>query len=180
MRHWLLVGWLILLSGCNFAPKYTRPDMSLIESYRFAPENTAEYVNLPWWEGLGDPVLNELIKTALLNNQTLQAATASVSQFYAQYQIAFSQLLPQINGQGSDQRTLWNTTPPSTSPLSFLYQLFMTLSYELDFWGKIRNAVESAEATFLAQVDTRLNVILSIISGLSKSYILLLQYDNQL
>ncbi len=154
--------------------------MALEEFYRFSPENNVEYANLPWWEQFEDPVLNELIATALKNNQNLQIATATVLQFYAQYQIAFSQLLPQISGQGTDTRTKWNSIPSPLPTLSFLYQFFMNLSYELDLWGKIRNSVESAEASFLAQVDTRLNVILSIVSAVAKSYVTLLQYDNQI
>lgn len=181
MRFSLLVIALVFLHSCvNLEPKYCRPDMSLVESYRFAPEETLAYANLPWWKEFGDPVLDELIATALQNNQTLKAATATVSQFYAQYQIAFSQLFPQIGGQQLDERTSWDTHAPLASPVSWFYQLLMTLSYEIDFWGKIRNAVEAAEANFLSQVDTRLNVILSIVSGLAKAYVLMLQYDRQL
>lgn len=168
---------LIFLNSCNFKPKYTRPEMDLVESFRFIPENAVEYANLPWWEQLGDPVLNELIGTALKYNHNIAIATATVSQFYAAYQIAFSELLPQIEGLGNEESTYWKAKQPRHS---YLYQLFMNLSYELDLWGKIRNAVESAQATYLSAIDTRLNIILSIVSGIAKAYILMLQYDNQL
>src|SRR5581483_11966032 len=98
MRLFLILMALFITS-CNFQPKYHRPEMPLEESYRFSPENIEEYANLPWWEQFGDPVLTELITTALKYSRNLQVATATVSQLYAQYQIAFSKLLPQINGQ---------------------------------------------------------------------------------
>lgn len=175
---YFLIAIATCISSCNFQPKYQRPEMGLEESYRFSPENNVEYANLPWWEQLGDPVLNELIATALKNNQNLQVATATVLQFYAQYQVAFAQLLPQISAVNNNART--NVNSSIKHPLSFLYQLYMNLAYQFDFWGQIRNAVESAESTFLAQVDTRLNLILSIISAVAQGYVLLLQYDNQL
>lgn len=168
---------LLLLSACNLKPKYTRPETFVTENYRFAPENSEEYANLPWWEQFDDPVLNELIKVALGNNQNIQLATATVSEFYAKYQVAFSQLFPQANAQGNAQR---NKIGPNKPPVTSFFQLFGNLSYELDIWGRIRDAVTAAHADFLAQIDARYNVILTIVSGLAKAYILLLQYDNQL
>lgn len=175
MRN-VLIFLILLLSSCNFAPQYVRPDMELTEKFRFEPENSIEYANLPWWEQLGDPVLTELIRTALKNNYNLQVATATVANFYAQYQVAFAPLLPAINGNFLDERIFWDTP----KPLTWLYQLAMSLSYEIDFWGKIRNAAASAEANYLAQIDTRLNLILSIVSGVATAYVTLLQLDNQL
>lgn len=165
------------LHSCSLKPYYSQPETAVPESYRFAPAEIEAYVNLPWWEQFEDPVLNELIQIALHNNQDIHVATATVLQFYAQYQEAFSQLFPQVNAQANAERSKLGTQVP---PVSSLYELFGNLTYELDFWGSIRNQTEAAHAQFLAQVSSRSNVILSIISALAKSYILLLQYDNQL
>ncbi len=167
----------LFLVSCSVKPHYSQPETAVPETYRFAPENISEYVNFAWWEQFQDPVLAELIRTALKYNQNLQTATATVNQYYAKYQVAFSQLFPQINVQADAQR---NKLPTNTPPVYSFFQLFGNLAYELDFWGKLRSSAEAAHASYMAQVNSRFNVILSIVSALAKGYILLLQYDDQL
>ena len=160
--------------------------MDVPESYRFAPKETEEYVNLAWWEQFEDQTLNELIETALHNNQNLQIATGRVLEFYAKYEVAFSQFFPQISAGFTNDR-IKQSDGLEFAPLSplapriySLHQLFMNLSYEFDFWGKIRNLSEAARSDYLAQVDARNTTIVSLVSAVAKAYIQLLQFDYQL
>lgn len=181
---WVTV--LLLFAGCNFKPHYSRPDMDVPSAFRFSPETNEEYVNLPWWEQFEDPILNELIQTALKNNQDLQATTAKVLEFYARYQEVFSRFFPTINAGFAPDRIKLSEDinflpiPPGVPRINTLYQLFGQLSYEIDFWGRIRNSNEAAKNEYLSRIDARNVVILSLVSSVAKAYIRLQQSDAQL
>lgn len=181
-----IIFLLLLLTACNLKPKYERPYLEMGESYRFEIENPKEYANLSWWKQFGDPTLNYLIELALENNKNLQVATARVLEFYAQYKIVFSQFYPEINAVGNVDRLKLsediNFQPPvpGVPRINYLYSLLLQFSYELDFWGKIRNQTEAAKSQYLAQVYSRQNVVLSLVSSVATAYILLKQNWKQL
>jgi multidrug efflux system outer membrane protein len=181
------IAWLFLFLGsCNLSPRYERPDMNLSKEWRFPLEDLEGYANVAWWEAFEDPILTDLIKTALQNNQDLQVAIARVLQFYDQYRVAFSHLLPEVNGQAQGDRIkssyALTPTPPPTSAgrITSLYQLLLNFSYEFDFWGKIRNQAASAWADYLGQVDAQRNVVVALVSNVAKGYVQLKEFDNQL
>lgn len=183
----LLFFLLILgLAGCNFKPDYCRPCMEMPETWRFKhDEDPNDCVNIRWWEQFQDPVLDELIMTALKNNEDLQVATARVLQFYAQFRIVASQFFPEIDFDASYLRQeLSNAIDYAPIPPAFrtnyLYNLALTLSYEIDVWGAIRNSSEAALAQYLSQIEARRTVVLTLVSSVASAYVLLRQFDSQL
>ncbi len=178
---------LALLASCNFKPQYEQPDTQAPECFRFDIENTStDYANTTWWEQFQDPILNELIKEALQNNQDLKVATARVLEFYAQYKVVASQLYPQVNADASFERGSvsnaidFQPPVPGIPRVNNLYNLALNISYQLDFWGSLRNATDAAKAQYLAQIEARRTVILTLVSSLASAYIQLRQYDKQL
>ncbi len=155
------------------------------QSWRFDPDESCDYANIAWWEQLEDPVLNELIALALKNNQDLKVATGRVLEFYAQYKIVSSKLYPEVDLNVSYlKEELTNglnyaPIPPGTR-FNNLYTAFFNFSYEIDFWGKLRNASDAAKSQYLSQIDARRNVVLTLISNVASSYVLLRQFDDQL
>lgn len=184
----LVVLFMIFLSipSCNFQPYYHRPCMEMPEAWRFKVDaNCEECANIRWWEQFQDPVLDELILVALQNNQDLQIATARVMEFYSKYRIVASQFFPEIDGDASVLReelpNALNYAPlPPGTRVNTLYSVSLLLSYEIDFWGRIRNASEAAFTQYLAGIEGRRTVILTLISSLASAYVLLRQFDNQL
>src|SRR5215469_4870843 len=72
---------LVAVGGCALGPNYKRPAVDTPEEYRFAtPQATNSLGELPWWEVFKDPLLKELIHTALTNNYNLKQAVARVEQ----------------------------------------------------------------------------------------------------
>jgi multidrug efflux system outer membrane protein len=151
------------------------------DSYRFEFENIAEYANLAWWEGFQDPELNRLITLALNNNQDLKVATARVLEFYAKYRVVFSKFFPEVTLESTIDRIKlsedinYQPLSPFIPRINYLYSLFENISYEVDFWGKIRNQAESARSTYLSQVYNRRNVIVSLVSSVASAYVQLKQ-----
>lgn len=170
---------------CNFAPKYDRPDLALPTTWRTETEEKDDIAIGNWWENLGDEVLDGLIVTALKNNKDLQIAIWRVSQYLSQYTVARSGLYPQaaVAGGALKERLPINENfllPLGVDPIIPDYQLNLSLSYELDFWGSVRNTAAAAQAQYLAQIDNRRTVVLTLIGSVAEAYIYLRQLDLQL
>lgn len=165
------------------------------DAWRLPVEEGSALCHAEWWQQFGDPVLDRLIKRGLEQNQDLRAAICKMLQFYAHYQVTRSFLLPTLNGNGSYLRIQTSNALPGVfqsengipgTPLPGLarinndYQGFLSLSWELDFWGRIASASQAAYADFLSQAENRRAVILSIVTGIARTYILLRQLDGQL
>ncbi len=183
MKKFLL---LLFLMGCNLKPEYSRPSMEIGQTYRFDSENLSDYANIDWWRQFQDPELDQLIQLALENNQDLKVASARVLEFYAKYRVVFSKFFPEVDLVGDYDRIKLsediNYQPliPGVPRINNLYSLFEKISYEFDFWGKIRNSAESAKSIYLGQVYNRRNVVVSLLSSVASAYIQLKQYVSQL
>ena len=182
----LFLSLLLLSAACNFRPAYERPELEMGQTYRFEPVNASEYANLSWWKQFQDPTLDNLIEIALENNKDLHVATARVLEYNAKYKIVFSQFFPEIDAQGNldrlklSQDVNFQPIPLKVPRINPLYAFLFKISYEIDFWGKIRNQTESAKAIYLSQIYARQNVILTLVSSVAANYILLKQYIKQL
>ena len=81
---------LILLSafslfGCMMGPNYQRPEVDTPQTWRFEDKEAKDVANTAWWEQFNDPVLNDLIQTALRENKDIKIAAARVEEFGGRY-----------------------------------------------------------------------------------------------
>lgn len=175
---------LLLAAGCNFAPKYKTPEIALPVDWRTESEIGDEIANISWWTHLGDEVLNEYIQLALDHNKDLKIAMWRVNEYLAQYKVARSPLFPQISSNGSAVKERFpidaDFLPFNVNPISPDFHIDLTLTYEIDFWGKVRNASSAAYSMYLAQVENRKTVVLTLVGSVVQSYITLRQLDLQL
>ncbi len=172
------------LCACMVGPNYRRPAVDAPSAWRLGGAEAAEVSNIVWWDQFQDPVLTYLVRTALENNKDLAIATANVDAAFAQYGIARSALFPQIDGGASAarQRASDNTVTggvPGNRAFND-YQLSLSASYELDIWGRLRRATESARASLLATEEGRRTVVLTVVSSVANGYIALRALDRQL
>src|SRR3990167_4086702 len=96
-----VIATLLFQTGCNLAPKYARPEMPMPADWRVDNDEASTLCNLDWWKQLEDPVLDELIFTALQNNKDIQIAAWRVAEYFANYQVALSSFFPQFSLGGS-------------------------------------------------------------------------------
>ena len=142
-------------SACSFAPPYQRPEAGVPAEYRFAePKETASIADLPWWKVFKDTALQDLIRTALANNQDLALAAARVDEARAFVGIAKADLYPQISAQldAAYGRSPSKQIDP-LSGTSARYAASAGLSWEIDLWGRVRNSRDAAMADLLATED---------------------------
>jgi len=173
------------LAGCMMGPDYKRPDVDTPQAYRVEVKSAADLINSAWWEQFEDPVLNELIKTALAENKDVRIAASRVEEFLGRYGVTRSQLFPQVATQfGAGSQRISTVTQPavaSTQSNTFdSFSLDLGMSWEIDLWGKLRRATEAARAELLATEQARQTVILSLTSGVATSYVTLIDLDRQL
>jgi multidrug efflux system outer membrane protein len=169
-------------SACSFAPPYQRPEAGVPAEYRFAePKETASIADLPWWTVFKDTALQDLIRTALANNQDLALAAARVDEARAFVGIAKADLYPQISAQldAAYGRSPSKQIDPR-SVTSARYAASAGLSWEIDLWGRVRNSRDAAMADLLATEDGRRAVILSLVSGVALAYVELRSLDLEL
>ena len=182
------------LIGCTVGPNYQSPEVTEV-SNRSAPDDggvptrTVEgAVNLAWWKSFRDSQLSSLVEKLVAQNLDLKTAAERVVQSVAQRQVAVSQGLPHIGGQSIDTYNrqspngfLSLITPAPGAPLEYaMFHEGLTSSWQLDLFGRVRRAVEAADAGTLASVENRHGVSLAAVAELAQSYMLLRGTQNRL
>ena len=185
-NRWLfmLVVLVVLLGGCSLAPSYVRPPTDNPDAWRVDYKDAADTANTRWWELFNDPVLDQLIDTALKENKDVRIAAARVEEFAARVDISRAGYFPQIGYDGEATRNRVSREVYGGGAVNERkynnYTAAASLGWEIDLWGRIRNATEAARAELLAQEDNRRAVILSLVSAVANTYVNLRQYDRQL
>src|SRR5690242_12621763 len=145
---WFVPSFLILLAGCSVGPKYAKPTVPSAPLYTEpAPAGwkTAQpadgEIKGKWWELFGDSQLNALEDQVAPANQSLKIAEANFRQARAQIQIARSRLFPTLGTAPSISHNRTSTNSPSGVPgRQFgLFVLPVDVSWDIDFWGRIRH-----------------------------------------
>jgi len=164
-----------LLSACMVGPDYRRFAVDALKVWRFGVTEVYEISNVAWWDQFYDPVLSDLVRAALKSNLDLEIAAANVDQAAAQYGITRSAQFPQVSAGASAARERFsqNTVlgaPEGGHPFND-YGVNLSASFELDVWGKLRRATESARASLLASEEGRRTVVLTVVSSVANGYI---------
>lgn len=174
-----------LLSGCLIGPDYFRPEVKTPQNFRTEITDAQNTADTEWWKEFQDPVLDELIITALENNKTVQIAAANVQQAAGVLGQTRSALFPQV-GYGGDAVRQRYSEDLDAAPVSGIpnpdnsYQVFASASWEIDLWGRIRRQTEAAQANLMATEEARRGVVLSLVSLVATSYLQLRGLDEQL
>ncbi len=179
-----LVAVVALLGGCAVGPNYKRPTVQSPENFRFTENQTTNSLgDLPWWKVFKDPILQNLIGTAITNNYNLKQAVARVEQARNQAAVANSAFFPQINYGGDIGRgrnVLYNSLAPLNGATASSAFLNVNAAWEIDLWGRIRRSSEAARAQYLATDEARRGVMITLVSAVASDYFQLLQFDQEL
>jgi multidrug efflux system outer membrane protein len=169
------------LSACMVGPDYRRPDVDVPAGWRLGVTEASAIANIAWWDQFQDPVLSDLVRAALANNKDLEIATANVDQAVAQYGIVRSAQFPQVNAGVSAARERGSANAPLPGGrIVNDYVVNLSASFELDVWGKLRRATESARASLLASEQGKGAVVLTVVTTVANGYIQLRALDRQL
>ena len=172
------------VAGCVVGPDYKRPEITPVKEFRsqVGSSEATSIADLPWWQVFNDKVLQGLITQALAGNYDLKVAVARIEEARAQVGVTKSDLYPQVSYQGVAARGK-SFVPLENSGGNITYNSFgqgLQAVWELDVWGRIHRATESARANLYGQEDIRRAVMLSLVSDVAAGYFLLVGLDRQL
>ena len=174
---------LLLLGGCALGPDYERPEIEIPENYVQAVEEGENFANMPWWELFRDPVLQDLIRISLEENQDLGIANSRIEEFRATLGITRADQFPSvdISATGARARNSENVFPGSLVDGTVEnYRVSADVFFELDLFGRLRRSTEAARAQLLAVEENRRGITISLVSSVASSYMTLRDLDAQL
>ena len=176
----ILFGALLFVSGCMMGPNYQRPTLDNPAAFRYDSLRSDTVINLAWWDLFQDTVLQQLINEALENNLNLKTAAARVEEAQAVLGFTKADIYPFLDYTGNATRSnlLPGTGVRGDAQNNFFAAL--TLSWEIDFWGKYRRANEAARGELLATEYGRRSVAISLISNVASAYFILLDFSKRL
>ena len=176
-----------VLSACAVGPNYESPRNLSAKDWK---EASAEYkgaiqLQQKWWEIFGDAKLNELEEEALKGNYQLQAAAARVRQARAIARVSEADLFPTVNFDPDAQRNRQSANRPA-QPGSTIrdytanrFRVPIDMAYEIDFWGKMRRASESAVARAQAAQYGYQTITLTMAGDIAQNYFALRSLDAE-
>lgn len=166
----------ISLAGCTVGPDYRPPATTVGEAW-IAPVSTAE-VDAAWWTRFEDPLLTELVGSAIAGNKDLAEASARLREARANRDAIRGRSAPQVGASAAaTQNRLSENGPlpvgkvPGLGPELSIYDVGFDASWEIDLWGGTRRAIESAEARAQSAAEARRAVVIQVIAEVARSYI---------
>jgi multidrug efflux system outer membrane protein len=199
MRKLVSLAVATSLAGCSLAPDYRPPVAPISASFPAPSTGVREAPEIGWREFFGDERLQALIASALANNRDLAQSVARVAQARARFRIQDAQRLPQIDVQAGASRTrqpigalgfpvtgvtdgTGTGTPgagtggqTTETPSAFTFNQFSlgaaVASFELDFWGRVRNLAEAQRREYLATVEAERAFRISLIGQVAATYL---------
>ena len=192
MKTQLIIAMLTTsVAGCTVGPNYRRPAVTSPEVFRgttpaaTAPDLTS-LADLKWFEVFKDEQLQEMVRTALVQNHDLRDAMVRVEAARANLGITRADQFPTVEAGASV--TTVRSSESGTFPLpegleptrTFGTATLNLLSFEIDVWGRLRRATEAARADLLASEENRKAVVTTLVSDVASAYFNLLELDLEL
>lgn len=178
------------MSSCNVSRNIEMPKPALPATFRNAisTADTSSIASIPWKNFFADAILQKLIDSAIINNYDMQIALKNIESSRLMFKQTKFNNIPQVNLNVSA-----NTSRPSDNSLNGLtisqflgtqhiedYNANLSLSWEADIWGKIRNQSKAALAQYLQTSEARKAIQTNIVLSVSQGYYNLLMLDEQL
>jgi len=175
-----------LANGFKVGPNYAEPQAVVSESYESTDDPRIRSDQQPlaeWWTQFNDPALNGLVQTAVEQNLDLRTAGHRLLAVQAERNIAIGNLLPDARAVGAYSHAQISKNLPAVG-LGTLFDFFalgpLAASWEIEFWGKNRRAIESAEAELEASQEDYRNVQVLLVSDVAANYVQLRGYQQRI
>ncbi|QHP70528.1 efflux transporter outer membrane subunit [Bradyrhizobium sp. LCT2] len=182
--RWLAVLCLAAGSGgCVLTQDLPDPALDVPTQYKYAGKGDTP-PSLDWWRGFRSAELTQLMEEAQTVNLDIAAAVSRIVQADAQARQAGAALLPSVSTGGSE--TYSRTSGSSSSGLTnggrevVNYSASLSASYQLDFWGQNRDALQTAEETANANRFDRDVVALTTLASVANAYFQVLTSQDRL
>lgn len=167
----LTLSAIFVLAGCSLAPDYQRPALPVPQQFSLSQNSLVsapgEYQDTGWRTFFVDDQVKALIGEALINNRDLRMATLKVQEARAQYGVTDADRYPQITAGSSGT---YSGKLKGDSSTDRQFEAGLNLSFDLDFFGRLKNMSEVERQNFFASEEARRAVHILLISNVSQSY----------
>ena len=172
----------LILNGCTSSNDLVIPQTEFPLEYSNNANSKSIIIEEQWWKNYQDEKLSLLIEEALKNNHDLQTAMVNISLSRASLSSSTSERYPTLEVQGSTNKikTSADTFESNIHNKYNNYSLSTVLSYEIDLWGKYKDAQNSAKSSLLASYASRDTVKLALIANVMDNYFTLISLNEQL
>ena len=176
----LALSVIVGMAGCSTIwPAYETPVVD-IPPVALKPLS----IDRQWWKAFGDPVLDQLVEEALVNNLDLAKAVANIDEARANAGQARALLSPRVDGvakAGASQRQIsFGSSEDDINSATASAAIGAGVSWEIDLWGRIRQMNDAALARLAASEHARNATALSVSSAVVDSYLQLRTFDAKL
>lgn len=188
--QWSLISWVLstcFLNGCMVGPDHILPPTPLTNEWKDSTQEThgcGVCTKYPWWTDFHDPALDSLIERAILANPNLQKARFRVMEARAQLGVVNGKLFPKMDATGNYffRRASGNGSPFSVqNQKSFnFYGVGFDSSWEIDLWGKLRRAVESADANVDVAASDYHDALLTLLGDVAAAYVEMRMFQERI
>jgi multidrug efflux system outer membrane protein len=183
---WLAALCMVASSvGCVLTQDIPDPALDIPGGYKYARSSDPDAPPpLDWWRGFRSSEMTDLMQEAQRVNLDIAAAVARFVQADALARVAGAALLPSVSGGGS--QTYSRTSGSSASGLSIggrevvNYSASLSASYQLDFWGQNRDALQAAEETAIANRFDRDVVGITTLTAVASAYFQVLASQDRI
>ncbi len=183
VRFLIFAGAMIFLASCApVGPDFVKPVSNTPLEWS---EKGAQYFSrkapdlTKWWMVFQDPILNDLVETARRQNNTLEIAGLRVLEARAQLGIAIGSQYPQSQIISADA-TYVSPSDNTGVASNWKYGLGATAAWEIDFWGRLRRGIESADASFLASIAAYDQALVLLTAQVVETYTIVRTLEDQL
>lgn len=203
--HLPLLTCVVLTAACSVGPEFSRPAVQAPAQWSdtaagVPSQPVAQEIDAQWWKSFNDPTLDNLVQRALGANLDVRIAALRVAQSRAQRKAAAGNKWPTVNASASYQRERISEFGTGTRLIDAIvaapenrdaiikilseehdvYQAGFDASWELDLWGRVRHAIESADASVTASAEELHAAQLSLLAEVTRGYLELRGIQDQL
>ncbi|MBL4259099.1 efflux transporter outer membrane subunit [Vibrio fluvialis] len=156
----------LLATGCVARSELPEQNVTVPEQWQTGQTQSETQAISQWWTSFGDPQLNQWVEKVLATNSDLAIATLTLKQARLEAGLATSDTYPDVSASVSGERS----KPLDGGDSSKSYQTSLSVSYELDLWGKLSAAKDAAMWTALATQQEREATAQSLIATTAQLY----------
>ncbi|NOQ46960.1 MAG: efflux transporter outer membrane subunit [Desulfobulbaceae bacterium] len=171
----LLVTLLLMLGGCTMlGPDFQTPQAQVSKTWSEQDnalfQKPSKDESITWWTQFNDPVLDKLIQVAYEQNLSLRSAGLRIMEARAQLGLVKGQIFPQTQEMNGDLFTI-GTTGPAADRYYNAASVGFDAAWEMDFWGKFRRGIESADSNLQASIADYDDVLVSLTAEVARTYV---------
>ncbi len=170
--------WAALLffaGGCTMlGPDFQTPEVQVPQTWNEQDsklfQKPSQDDSVAWWTQFNDPLLDTLVQTAYEQNLSLRSAALRILEARAQLGLVRGSLYPQSQSGSGDLITI-GTTGPSDNRYYNAASAGFDVAWEMDFWGKFRRSIESADSNLQATMADYDDILVILSAEIAGTYV---------